>query len=218
MKVKAAISFVVTALMFGLFYWGMNNIYGWMLAVVVVVMLAFMYNGFRLMGRALPDHERFFVRMFLFLSFMFFINVIFLLTFSWGRVSPHLILLNRGYIGYYLDHHSNFIPFASIVEPFRDGYGAGYIIKNIGGNIAVLMPVGFFCPLLFKRLQKALPLVAFSILLVLFIEITQFVFMVGTIDVDDLILNVSGAVLMFMIIKIPVVKKLIYKIFPGVEY
>ena len=51
------------------------------------------------------------------------------------------------------------------------------------------------------------------IFIVVLIEILQFVTMSGSCDIDDLILNVLGASIVYFIVKIKFIYKLIHKIF-----
>lgn len=74
-----------------------------------------------------------------------------------------------------------------------------YTILNLFGNLAVLIPLGFFLPILFSR-QRSFPIFLITvILLVCVIELAQFLTRRGALDVDDLILNVPGACLGWLI-------------------
>ena len=66
-------------------------------------------------------------------------------------------------------------------------------IINLFGNVLMFVPLGFFLPSLFaklRRLWKTLLLTAWIITLV---ELAQLLLLVGTCDIDDLLLNVIGA-------------------------
>ena len=70
-----------------------------------------------------------------------------------------------------------------------------YALVNLLGNLALLMPMGLFLPKLFSR-QRCFGWFLFtSLLLGVGIECIQYVTAVGVLDVDDLFLNISGAVL-----------------------
>ncbi|WP_066506373.1 VanZ family protein [Abyssisolibacter fermentans] len=70
---------------------------------------------------------------------------------------------------------------------------------NIFGNIIAFMPLGFFLPLIFKRLSKFRYTLIIGVVSSLLIEILQIVFAVGCFDIDDIILNSTGIILGYMI-------------------
>ena len=57
----------------------------------------------------------------------------------------------------------------------------------------MFLPLGFFPPLLDKRFQKLWKTVLFSAAVMASAELLQMLLLVGTCDVDDLLLNVVGA-------------------------
>ena len=80
----------------------------------------------------------------------------------------------------------NLIPFKSIVDIFKKGTTYEVII-NIFGNLLVFMPLEYFFIELFK--VKRLPInFILSFGIILLIEVFQYVFKVGVLDIDDLIL------------------------------
>lgn len=85
----------------------------------------------------------------------------------------------------------NFVPFTTIV-PYLFGY-KGLIIAgiNLVGNIVLLVPLGFFVPLVYPSItwKKSLALAAASGLV---IETAQVLLRVGIFDIDDVILNALG--------------------------
>lgn len=70
-------------------------------------------------------------------------------------------------------------------------------IKNIFGNIMLFLPMGYFLPCLFNKSSKVKIYIIINLFFSLFIEITQVIFMLGSFDVDDIILNVLGSVIGF---------------------
>lgn len=81
------------------------------------------------------------------------------------------------------------------------------IVKNVGGNILLLMPLGFFAPMLldmYMRLKNTLLLgllVSLSIECLQFVELLLGIGMGRVVDIDDVICNVLGTVLGFLIYK-----------------
>ncbi len=87
----------------------------------------------------------------------------------------------------------NLIPFDTIKRYFiyRSQFGELNFITNIYGNIIAFMPMGYFVYVLEKRhhLLRGF-LIPFCASMV--IEMSQFWLSVGSLDVDDLILNTVG--------------------------
>lgn len=91
-------------------------------------------------------------------------------------------------------HAPNFIPFKTII-PYLFGH-KGLIIAgiNLVGNIALLIPVGFLVPFVFRQMtwKKTLLL---SVAAGFIIEIMQVLLRVGIFDIDDIILNALGVII-----------------------
>lgn len=64
---------------------------------------------------------------------------------------------------------------------------------NLLGNVVMFVPLGLFLPLLFPRLRKLWRAMLTASLLIAAVEITQLFTLLGSCDVDDLILNLAGA-------------------------
>ena len=93
----------------------------------------------------------------------------------------------------------NLIPFKSIIVIFSDG-SLYFILINIFGNLLIFTPLEYFLIELFevKKFSKNLFI---SIIIILVIEIIQFIFKVGVFDIDDLILCVSGMMMFYFMYK-----------------
>lgn len=117
----------------------------------------------------------------------------------------------------YIKNSFNIIPFKTI-NLYITGYINDFVsLKNftinIFGNICAFMPYGIFIPLMFKRVNKYYKFLILMIVLVILIEVMQFITLSGSCDIDDLILNVMGATIIYFIYKIKRVNILIKKIF-----
>lgn len=124
--------------------------------------------------------------------FVFYILVLFYLVFlsdNYGR--------NNAEILRYQD--INLVPFKTIKNYLRawDVVNPMVIITNIYGNIAAFLPFGFLGPVILKRMRKLKAVFFYSLLLSFMIELIQGLLGVGVVDVDDLILNVFGALIGF---------------------
>ena len=113
---------------------------------------------------------------------------------------------------YYMKNFVNFHPFESIYEVYILGFVKGYVnsyymLLNLLGNLCALMPLAFFLPLFFRAQKRWYVFLATTVASVCLIEGLQLAFMVGSCDVDDLILNTLGAMMLFFFLKIPPVKR-----------
>ncbi len=75
-------------------------------------------------------------------------------------------------------------------------------IANLFGNILIFIPMGIFLPLIFRKNNNFLFVLINTFLISLSIEVIQYYTKLGTADVDDIILNVLGSVIGFVIYKI----------------
>ncbi len=127
-----------------------------------------------------------------------------------------LFLWNRvPYVGTrtdYIKSYMNLIPFKTISNSFllaiqeskflKNGRFGGLIcIINLVGNIIVAVPLGILLPSLFNRFNTFTSFIQITLAIVLIVELLQLFFMVGSCDIDDLILNVIGALMGFGIFK-----------------
>ena len=82
-------------------------------------------------------------------------------------------------------------------------------VVNLLGNLLAFAPLGVFIPMLTKgRLSRFGYFFLFSLGVICCVEITQFVTYTGSLDVDDLILNLAGACGAFLLMKTKPLKKL----------
>jgi glycopeptide antibiotics resistance protein len=96
----------------------------------------------------------------------------------------------------------NLIPFRTIIEFLTSEYNLRSIVTNIAGNIIAFMPMGFFLPLVFKKLEVFSKSIIVALLATLAIEFAQYILKVGTSDVDDVVLNILGAIIGFWIFRL----------------
>lgn len=91
----------------------------------------------------------------------------------------------------------NLIPFKT-VRDFIDivkKYGAFlWAFSNIIGNILIVVPLGFCLPLLFIKMRDIRWVMLITVLVSLMIESCQYIFSMGSADIDDLIMNTLGGV------------------------
>ncbi|MBO4938179.1 MAG: VanZ family protein [Oscillospiraceae bacterium] len=66
-------------------------------------------------------------------------------------------------------------------------------VINLFGNVIMFIPLGFFLPLIFARLRRLWKTLITTLLSISIIEILQLFTLLGSCDIDDLILNLAGA-------------------------
>ena len=99
-------------------------------------------------------------------------------------------------------YSSNFIPFRTIYEYSTVDIGFNISVSNSFGNIIAFVPLGFLLPLLKERLKELKKIFKIAFIISLTFEIIQLITGLGEFDVDDIILNVLGGALGFLIYKI----------------
>lgn len=101
----------------------------------------------------------------------------------------------------YSDSFINFVPFKTMARYMPDSLGAllsnGNSFMNLVGNVLFTVPLGLLLPALFKPMQKLWLMLVVVAAAVCAAEALQFWFMLGSCDIDDLILNLFGALLGF---------------------
>lgn len=91
----------------------------------------------------------------------------------------------------------NLIPFKSIIDIFKSGTAYSITI-NIFGNLLVFMPLEYFLIELFKVKKFSINFIL-SFGIILLIELFQYVFKVGVLDIDDLMLCTFGMILFYIV-------------------
>lgn len=82
---------------------------------------------------------------------------------------------------------------------YRKQLGMWACFLNIFGNILAFMPWGYMFPEVSRSRRGFVEAMTAGFMLSFIIECTQFVFAVGSFDVDDLLLNTTGASLGYML-------------------
>ena len=72
-------------------------------------------------------------------------------------------------------------------------------IINLAGNVIMFIPLGLFLPLVFPKLRKVWRTLLCVALIISTVELAQLFTLVGSCDIDDLILNLCGASLGYLL-------------------
>lgn len=119
----------------------------------------------------------------------------------------------------------NLIPFRIIVafvSSMLDSRGLFLqAVWNVGGNLVLFCPFALFLPLCAKWTGKWYGVLGISAACIVAVELAQYISARGNGDIDDVILNLSGVMLLWGILQIPPVKRLYASLvlcMPGQEY
>lgn len=128
-----------------------------------------------------------------------------------------LVLFSRYRVGFddlsiweYARFHMNIIPFKTIlgyIKVYFDGSMSKSIpVRNLVGNLLLFFPWGIYLPLLSQKMKQWKIYMVITVATLLGIELVQFFAKYGSFDIDDLILNLAGAMLGFFMWKTRILK------------
>lgn len=130
------------------------------------------------------------------ISFVIYILVLFIILFlgSRGRWEQFSILE-------YAALQMNLVPFKTIAlyvrAMMRETVNPDIAIANLLGNFLLFMPMGVYLPLFFQKIRSVLDYLLYMLPVLSLVELVQLLTKRGSFDIDDLILNLAGAVLGF---------------------
>lgn len=136
------------------------------------------------------------------ICFVMYCSLLFVILF-FRRIPTSLDLEHYPYWSRILDN-INIIPFDTIAYQFHDivfdtGYYEILAILNLSANIMMFVPMGVFLPLLWKKLRKFSSCIFMGALIIIVVEIVQLFSLLGSFDVDDIILNLIGIIIGFLL-------------------
>jgi glycopeptide antibiotics resistance protein len=73
---------------------------------------------------------------------------------------------------------------------------------QVVGNLVMLLPLGIYIPLLFPKFSGYLKVFIVCLLVSISIELMQLITSVRSTDIDDVILNTSGAIIGYVLYKL----------------
>ena len=166
------------------------------------------------------------INMFLFYSCEFFINfsvkrnflrdgmrkIFFGLFFLYCMLLTEILLIGRKSdllisVKDYFILRANVIPFKTLIRYIsffaarRDCKSFLLAFSNIGGNLFLFLPMGFFLPVLFPEMRRGRNCCSVIFCVILAAELLQGVLRVGIPDVDDLSINLLGAYIGYLLWK-----------------
>ncbi|MBQ8503446.1 MAG: VanZ family protein [Clostridia bacterium] len=106
-----------------------------------------------------------------------------------------------------LRQNINLVPFETIrlflnmAENSASGYMTRYAFRNLIGNVVMFIPLGLL-PCISKKLNSFIKYIITVIVIIVIIEVIQLFTLLGSCDIDDLMLNVAGAIIGYWIVRI----------------
>lgn len=180
--------------------------------IILLFLLAlFCYLGTILLSKFLKNNKP--MKIYLYGIFIIYIITLIQLTLfdsDYGRSGLNIFGLNKENLEVYLENN-NLVPFKTITLYISRQDRVA--IVNLLGNLVAFAPMGIFLPLLFKKQNKLKNFILTNIAIILTIESLQFLSLSGSFDIDDLILNLLGALLIYRLYKIRKINQLVNKIF-----
>ena len=197
------------------------NVYlktGVKIILLLVICLLIYFSSYILVKKL--NYDKKILKINLIIYFLIYIITIFNLTLFdeiYGRQGFNIVKWNKELFDMYINTSFNIIPFDTI-KLFINGYINDLVtlkdfVTNVFGNLCAFMPFSIFIQLIFKKINKYYKFLIVMTIIIIVIELLQFITMSGACDIDDLILNLLGVSIMYFIIKIKIVNKYINKLF-----
>jgi len=157
---------------------------------------------------------------FLFAAYLIIVIDFMLIDTAFGRNISNIFASSQERVSDYMANKINLIPFATI-KLFCVGYHNNWVslsafVENIIGNIAVFMPFVLFLPVIFHRINNAFKFFIVISVVIICMEFLQILFLTGSADIDDYILNISGAMAAYGFSRIKVVGRFLNRLTFGV--
>ena len=115
------------------------------------------------------------------------------------------------------DLMTNFNPLETVrlyINAIKYNYiGMEIPLSNLVGNAMLFMPMAVFLPCLFRPMQKLWLFALTMFLLLVAVEALQLLLACGSCDVDDVLLNLAGTLIVFGILKLPFLQRLLRQLY-----
>ncbi len=116
----------------------------------------------------------------------------------------------------YLKQSTNFVPLRTInnylVAYSHNNINLHTVTINLLGNLVAFAPFGFFLPVLFKKFRSFGIYFLFMLSIIVSVEVLQVLLRVGSCDVDDVLLNIVGAIIMYLFMQFHFTKRWLSKV------
>lgn len=111
-----------------------------------------------------------------------------------------------------LSHNINLTPFETVgkylntLKNSENGHISHQAVINLGGNVIMFVPLGFFLPFNMEKTKGFGNCMTACLIIIMCVELIQLFTLLGSFDVDDLILNMAGVWIGYMIYSINISK------------
>lgn len=89
--------------------------------------------------------------------------------------------------------------YLNVIKNYPESSYYTQCIIELLGNVLLFIPAGWLPPRLFQTMRKFLPFILTCLLSIVFVESLQLVTLLGHFDVDDIILNLSGMLIGYIL-------------------
>lgn len=192
--------------------------------VLLGIFCIFLYIGSHIICKVPAININKIMKTTFFIFFMLYLSL--LLTFTlfdpmFGRNGTvNFILSDKMLLKNYLANSFNIIPFATVIEYVKallaQSMNLSTIVTNLFGNLIALAPMALFLPMFIKKCENFKHFIIFTAGIVVLIELLQLIFVTGSCDIDDLILNVVGASITFILLRTKLIGKFIKILIPSI--
>lgn len=192
--------------------------------VLLGIFCIFLYIGSRITCKVPAINVNKIIKTTFFIFFMLYLSL--LLTFTlfdpmFGRNGTvNFILSDKMLLKNYLANSFNIIPFATVIEYVKallaQSINISTIVTNLFGNLIALAPMALFLPMFIRKCNDFKYFIIFTVGIVVLIELLQLIFVTGSCDIDDLILNVVGASITLVLLRTKLIRKFIKTLIPSI--
>lgn len=165
----------------------------------------------------MPEVEKRFKTIKVFIIIVFGFYIMLLITILFRNGFRHIEAINTINISEYIKMNTNFIPFKTIGNYIKffinDTINKSIIIENLFGNLLLFAPMGILLPSIFQNLSKFKKFLTTMLVVLFSVEIVQLLTSTGSFDIDDIILNLIGAVLFYGFWRLNGIQKILRKMY-----
>ncbi|MDO5574828.1 MAG: VanZ family protein [bacterium] len=87
------------------------------------------------------------------------------------------------------------------IRPYLKHFDKSYASTNILANLLLFIPVGFLIPIAYPERKRFFKTMGVCLVITVFIELFQYITCLGFCDIDDIILNMVGSMIGFVVYK-----------------
>ena len=191
----------------------------WKCILLFVTCFTSYLGGLLLKKRTKKDLFPYLFLLFLYLYLYFIISLTLLdkgLRLSGARLTEGNLTPREYYMTWFVNLHPLESIYTVYIRGLMEGYvSIRYVALNLLGNLCAFMPLSVLLPARFRCMRRWYCFLGAILLMVVGVEALQLWLMVGSCDVDDVILNVGGAFLLYLFLRIPPIYRFMERFWEG---